>query len=135
MSQREINIMDYKKFVRYEEATEIYGICLNTIKDIARKANATYKVNRLVLVNMVILDRYLNEYRVAERGELSSYKIKEFPRKYIRYKEAVILYSIGERTIRKLAKEAEVVRKLGGIAMINVADFERYLEQYHIIRR
>lgn len=134
MRQRSYNIKDYKKFIRYEEGTVIYSIGLTKLKEIAREANATYKINRLVLINMVILDRYLNEYREAERVELTFDQGKIFPRKYIRYKDAVDLYSIGDRTLRKLAKEAEVVRKVGGIAMINVADFERYLEQYHIIR-
>ena len=135
MRQRSYNIKDYKKFIRYDEGTEIYSIGLTKLKDIARKANATYKINRLVLINMVILDKYLNEYREAERVELTFDQEKVFPRKYIRYKDAVILYSIGDRTLRQLAKNAEVVRKVGGIAMINVADFERYLEQYHIIGR
>ena len=129
------DISNYKKFIRYDEGTEIYGIGLTKLKEIARKANATYKINRLVLINMDILDNYLNEYRMANMVELTPKIPKTFPRKYIRYKEAVLLYSIGDRTLRELAKDAEVIRKVGGVAMINVVDFERYLEQYHIIGR
>ena len=40
-----------KKFVRYAEGAALYSLGLHTFQEIAKEANAVYKVKRCVLVN------------------------------------------------------------------------------------
>ena len=52
-----------RKFVRYKEGAEMYGMGLSKFQELAKEARATYKLNQLVLVNTEILDEYLELYR------------------------------------------------------------------------
>ena len=66
-----------KKFVRYKDGCKVYGMGISKFQEIAKKANAVYKVNQMVLVNTEILDRYLERYRVLSKeaeldGEIMS---------------------------------------------------------------
>ncbi len=54
---------DNRKFVRYKEGAQIYGMCEREFNKLAHDANAIYKRNRLVLVNIEIIDKYLEIYR------------------------------------------------------------------------
>ena len=131
MSGASFNVDDYKKFIRYEEGTSIYGVSINKLKELARSAGAVYKINRLVLINTEILDDYLEFYHETDKiGQ--PYVKKKPPVKFIRYKDAESLYSICNRTIRMLAKDAEAVYKNKGLALINVKLFEEYLEQFRL---
>ena len=56
-----------KKFVRYKDGCKVYGMGISKFQEIAKKANAVYKVNQMVLVNTEILDRYLERYRVLSK--------------------------------------------------------------------
>ena len=55
-----------KKFIRYKDGKEYYGINERTFEKLAKEANATYKVGKMVLVNVEILDKYLELFRVIE---------------------------------------------------------------------
>ncbi len=52
-----------RKFVRYKEGAEMYGMGLSKFQEIAKEAHATYKLNQLILVNTEILDECLELYR------------------------------------------------------------------------
>ncbi len=54
--------IDRKKFVRYDEACELYSMGLTKLKEIARDAGAVYKLNRLVLINTDKLDEYIETF-------------------------------------------------------------------------
>ena len=54
--------IDRKKYVRYEEACEIYSMGLTKLKEIARDAEAVYKLNRLVLINVDKMDEYIETF-------------------------------------------------------------------------
>ncbi len=54
---------DNRKFVRYKEGAKIYGMCEREFNKLAHDANAVYKRNRLVLVNIDIIDKYLEIYK------------------------------------------------------------------------
>lgn len=51
-----------KKFVRYEEGAALYSLGLHTFQEIAKEANAVYKVKRCVLVNTQKVDEYLENF-------------------------------------------------------------------------
>lgn len=58
--------VDRKKFVRYKEGAEMYSMGLTKFQELAKQANAIYKVDKLVLVNCDIFERYLESFRVSE---------------------------------------------------------------------
>ena len=53
-----------KRFIRYREGAELYSMGLNKFQQLAKEAGAVYKIDKLVLVNMDILDRYLETFRL-----------------------------------------------------------------------
>ena len=56
-----------KKFVRYKDGCKAYGMGISKFQEIAKKANAVYKINQMVLVNTEVLDRYLERFRVTSK--------------------------------------------------------------------
>ncbi len=54
--------VDRKRFVRYDEACEIYSVGLTKLKEMARDAGAVYKLNRLVLINLDKMDEYVETF-------------------------------------------------------------------------
>ncbi|MFQ9509642.1 MAG: DUF6462 family protein [Lachnospiraceae bacterium] len=56
-----------KKFVRYKDGCKVYGMGISKFQEIAKKADAIYKVNQMVLVNTEILDSYLERFRVSSK--------------------------------------------------------------------
>ena len=57
-----------KRFVRYPEGAEMYSMSLSKFQQIAKDAKACYKVNQLVLVNLDILDAYLETFRIVDEN-------------------------------------------------------------------
>lgn len=57
-----------KRFVRYAEGAALYSLGLHTFQEIAKEANAVYKVKRCVLVNLDMINAYLEKCRV-KKGE------------------------------------------------------------------
>ena len=44
-----------KKFVRYKDGCKVYGMGISKFQEIAKKANAVYKVNQMVLVDTLFV--------------------------------------------------------------------------------
>ena len=55
-----------RKYVRYKEGAEMYSMCQNKFERMAKDAKATYKIDKLVLVNTEIFERYLETFRIME---------------------------------------------------------------------
>ena len=55
-----------KRFVRYAEGAEMYSMGITKFQELAKEAHACYKVNQLVLVNLDILDEYLETFRIID---------------------------------------------------------------------
>ena len=55
-----------KRFVRYPEGAEMYSMSLSKFQQLAKYAKACYKMNRLVLVNLDILDEYLETFHIED---------------------------------------------------------------------
>ncbi len=53
-----------KRFVRYKEGAELYSLGINKFMQMARDANATYKLDKVVLVNCDIFEEYLESFRI-----------------------------------------------------------------------
>jgi hypothetical protein len=52
------------KFVRYRTGAEMYDMSERQFKELAKDAGAVYKINRMVLVNVELFDRYLECFRL-----------------------------------------------------------------------
>lgn len=55
-----------KRFVRYAEGAEIYSMSVSKFMQLAKDAKACYKVNQLVLVNLDIIDRYIETFHIID---------------------------------------------------------------------
>ena len=55
-----------KKFVRYEEGAMLYSMGVHTFQQLAKDARAVYHVKRIVLVNLDLIDEYLEAFRAEE---------------------------------------------------------------------
>lgn len=55
-----------KKFVRYDEGAELYGICQKSFEKLATDAKAKYKYGKIVMVNTVLVDKFLETCRIVE---------------------------------------------------------------------
>lgn len=56
---------EWKKFRRYEDGALYYGMGRTRFMELAKDAKAVYKVNRTVLVNCEIFERYLEGFRLV----------------------------------------------------------------------
>lgn len=57
---------------------------------------------------------------------------KKYAKKFVRYPEGAEKYSIGSTKFQALAKEANAVYKVDGIALVNCEIFEKYLETFRV---
>lgn len=55
-----------KRFVRYSEGAAMYSMGLTKFQELCKDAKACYKINQLVLVNLDILDEYLESFHITE---------------------------------------------------------------------
>lgn len=52
------------RFLRYREGAEIYGMGRSSFERLAKAAGAVYKVGKMSLVKVEILDAYLEQFHV-----------------------------------------------------------------------
>ena len=55
--------IDGKKFVRYKEGAYMYSVSEREFFEIAHEAKAIYKRNRMVLVKLELVDKYMELFR------------------------------------------------------------------------
>lgn len=51
-------------------------------------------------------------------------------KKYIRYEEGAVLYSMGKNSFRQIAQDAHAIVRLKRIAVVNVEVLDEYLESF-----
>lgn len=132
------------RFVTYYEGAQIYNMAYSLFVRTAKMAGANYPIRKTSIVDLNILDKYLEEHAVVEEretigkeenDEMMRQEVEHLQelvecgaKKYIRLDEATKLYSIGLTTARKMAKESGAIYKIGGTVLIKVAIFEDYIE-------
>lgn len=52
------------RFIRFKEGAEIYHMSLSKFRELAMAAGATYKIDKLVLVNVERFEVFLESYRL-----------------------------------------------------------------------
>lgn len=53
-----------KKYVRYQEGADMYSMSLRKFQDVAKDAGAIYKVGKMALVKVSIMDEYLETFKL-----------------------------------------------------------------------
>lgn len=51
-------------------------------------------------------------------------------KKYVRYSDGAERYSLSKHTFMKLASEANALRKIGGVTLVNTEIFDEYIESF-----
>ena len=72
-------------------------------------------------------DRYYNDQKRSEVMEAA----RRLRRKYLRYQQAEIVYSLSHKKLMELASDAEAIYRMDGIVLINREIFDEYLEKFH----
>ena len=67
---KEMTTKQKKRFVRYSEGAEMYSMGVTKFMEICKAAKACYKLNQLVLVNLDIVDEYLERGLLKKGGVL-----------------------------------------------------------------
>lgn len=68
-------------------------------------------------------------YDIQRRTEIKD-TARELRRKYLRYKDAEIVYSITHKKLLELASKAGAIYRIDGYVLINRDIFDEYLEQF-----
>mgnify|MGYP000985029023 CR=1 FL=1 len=69
---------------------------------------------------------------ISEAEKVKKMKIEK---KFVRYKEGAILYSMSQNKFEAFAKEAKATYKVGGIVLVNTKILDQYIEQFRVIER
>ena len=62
--QRKPKTRNKKRLVRYKEGAEMYSMGMNKFQTLAKDAGAVLKIDRMVLVDLDVFDKYLESFRV-----------------------------------------------------------------------
>ncbi len=132
------------RYVSYYQGARLYNMSYALFVKISKAAGANLPIRKTTLVDLDIVDKYLEtqakfkEKEKADKEEAEIMMREEVEhlqelvecgaKKYIRLDEATKLYSIGLSTVRKLAKDSGAVYKIGGTVLIKVETFENYIE-------
>lgn len=68
----------------------------------------------------------MNERRATEELLLGPNSKKKF----VRYREGAKLYSLGQHTFERIAKEAGAVYRIGRIRLVNTEILDEYMESF-----
>ena len=68
-------------------------------------------------------------YDIQRRTEIKD-TARELRRKYLRYKDAELVYSIQHNKLLELADRAGAIYRIDGYVLINRDIFDEYLEQF-----
>ena len=68
-------------------------------------------------------------YDIQSRTEIKD-TARELRRKYLRYKDAELVYSIQHKKLLELASKAGAIYRIDGYVLINRDIFDEYLEQF-----
>lgn len=71
-------------------------------------------------------DMYYNEQKRSEVMEAA----RRLRRKFLRYQQAEIVYSLSHKKLMELANQAGAIYRMDGIVLINREIFDEYLERF-----
>ena len=117
---------------------------------LAKDAGATVDLHRMAVADTFAIDRYLDEncliepeitdrkesVREMKKRNKDVEKIKrlvaEGSKRWVRYDEGAILYSVGIHTFQKLAKDARACYKVGGVTLIDTQKLDKFIQAFEM---
>lgn len=69
-------------------------------------------------------------YDIKRRSEIRN-SARRLRKKYLKYKEAEVIYSLSHKMLLKLCSEAGALYRREGTVLIDRDIFDEYLEKYH----
>ncbi len=135
-----------RRFVNYTQGAKIYRMSYWPFVRLAKKAEANYPIRKTAIVDLNILDDFLEDNPdVASelkkrRGSVMGNNRSKVPdleklvkggrKKFVRYEEGAMLYSMGVHTFQQLAKDARAVYHVKRIVLVNLDLIDEYLEAF-----
>lgn len=117
-----------KRFVRYEEAAQYFGIDETLIVAYAKAAGAVYQLSKIRLIKIEPLEDYMKHLTKVGRSS------KLIQRKFVRVGEGTLIYNIGRNRFIEMARAAGAVYKIGDSkgskVLIRLDVFDEYMEQF-----
>ncbi|MCR5777820.1 MAG: hypothetical protein K6G84_10470 [Lachnospiraceae bacterium] len=129
-----------RNFISYADGARMYGMKYWPFVRLVKRAEANIAVRRSVVVDMDILDRYLEQFRCSKgKRRLVAFmaKDKKAPigerigvngKKFVRPDEAAELYSVSRRTVEKWVEKCDAEYKLDGIVLYNIETLDKFIE-------
>lgn len=65
MSETVTIIKEWKKYRRYQDGADYYGISKSSFERLAKAAGAIYKINRVTLVNCEIIEQFIETCKIV----------------------------------------------------------------------
>ena len=113
-----------KRFIRPEEAEQLFQYQNYNIFDLAYAADAIYQLPVITLINKKKMEEFRSDlYRVPGSG-------RYVKKKFVRIGEGSIMYSIGRHRFIEMARDAGAVYKVHGLVMVSIEIFDKYMEQF-----
>ena len=137
-------------YMLYSKGAYYYDLPYWTFVHLAKNAGATVDLHRMAVADTFAIDRYLDENCLVEPEKPSRKesvremkkrnkdveKIKrlvaEGSKRWVRYDEGAILYSVGIHTFQKLAKDARACYKVGGVTLIDTQKLDKFIEAFEM---
>ena len=137
-------------YVLYGAGAYYYDLPYWTFVHLAKDAGATVDLHRMAVADTLAIDKYLDEncllepeipcrkesVREMKKRNKDVEKIKrlvaEGSKRWVRYDEGAILYSVGIHTFQKLARDAKACYKVGGVTLIDTQKLDRFIEAFEM---
>ena len=129
-----------RRFVNYTQGAKIYKMSYWPFVRLAKKAEANYPIRKTAIVDLNILDDFLEGNPEVEGGSVMGNNRSKVPdleklvkggrKKFVRYEEGAMLYSMGVHTFQQLAKDARAVYHVKRIVLVNLDLIDEYLEAF-----
>ena len=98
--------LDSIRYLREEDAADIFGLPYSTVLYFAQAAGAVYQLPKITLIHRKQMEKYMNHlHKVPNTG-------KYVQKKFVRIGEGSITYSIGHHRFIEMARAAGAVYKI-----------------------
>ncbi len=127
------------RYVDAQSLCRIYSLKYREIKALGRECGAFKMMRKMAVMDIKKFEAFISSQYENEGGgevkrietdnpELAS-QVNSGSKKYVRYEEGAYLYSMGRKTFTDLAKEADAVRKIGGVCLVSIEKLNNYIEK------
>lgn len=134
-------------YISYFQGAKEFGMPYWSFVKFAKEAGAAWALRKTAIVDVEILERYmeenchLEEVRKKEESEREHMRkrrevenIEELvlskKKKYVRYEEGAALYSLGLHTFQQLARDAKACYKIRNIVLVDTEKFEAFIKTF-----